>query len=69
MADEALIENGEEAETPAKRPTPKGYYDEEVLTSYGIPYEQYKRETAVTEKDGFIQLGMLTGGQEGTYGE
>lgn len=51
------------------KPSPqKGYYSEEMYKSYGIPYEQYQKDLSVVEKDGFLQLGMLTGGQEDNHG-
>lgn len=43
------------------RKVAKGYYDEEVLGSFGIPMKQYFQETAVTSTNGFVQIGMLTG--------
>ncbi len=56
------------SETPPKRATSKGYYDQEALNAYGIPYEQYVKDTSVVERDGYVQMGMLTGGQGGAYG-
>lgn len=40
----------------------KGYYSEEVLRSFGMSVDQYRRNTAIVNTDGYVQIGMLTGG-------
>ena len=39
----------------------KGTFSERVLDKYGMPMERYRRETEVTEKDGYISMAALTG--------
>ena len=47
----------------------EGRFGEDLISNYGLSHEQYKRETAVIEKDGFVQLAMLTGRQEAGHGQ
>ncbi|MBR0392581.1 MAG: hypothetical protein IJK38_09695 [Oscillospiraceae bacterium] len=43
----------------------KGYYPEDIANTFGVPMEQYKKETAVTDMDGYVTMAMFTGaGQE-----
>lgn len=45
--------------------TRKGYYPEDIANTFGVPMEQYKKETAVTDMDGYVTMAMFTGaGQE-----
>ena len=39
----------------------KGFYPDDVLNTYGIPAEEYARQTEVFEEDGYINMAMLTG--------
>ena len=39
----------------------KGYYPDDIANTFGVTMEEYKRETAVTEVDGFVSMAMLTG--------
>ena len=47
----------------------EGRFGEDLISNYGLSHEQYNRETAVIEKDGFVQLAMLTGRQEAGHGQ
>ena len=45
--------------------TRKGYYPDDIANTFGVPMEQYKKETAVTDMDGYVTMAMFTGaGQE-----
>ena len=51
--------------------TRHGYYPEDIANTFGVPMEQHKKETEVTEMDGFVNIAMLTGvagEQAGTEG-
>lgn len=41
--------------------TRKGYYPEDIANTFGVPMEQYKKETAVTDMDGYVTMAMFTG--------
>ena len=47
-----------------KRSTIKGYYSDEVLQSFGMPVAEYRRNTEIVNTNGFVQIGMLTGGMD-----
>ena len=55
--EEPVDENGE----PIQIDTRTGYYPEDIANTFGVPMEQYKAETAITEMDGFVSIAMLTG--------
>ena len=42
----------------------KGFFPEDVLNTYGVPAEEYARETEIFEEDGYINAAMLTGPKE-----
>ena len=50
-----------DSEEGPRRLRAKGYYGEELKKEYAIPYDQYQKETAVIQRNGFVQLAMLTG--------
>ena len=58
--EEPVDENGE----VVKVDTRKGYYSEDIANTFGVPMEQYKKETEVKEMDGFVEIAMLTGVRE-----
>ena len=37
-----------------------------IANTFGVPMEQYKKETEVKEMDGFVEIAMLTGVREKT---
>lgn len=39
----------------------KGYYPDDIANTFGVPMEQYKKETAVTDMDGYVTMAMFTG--------
>lgn len=41
--------------------TRNGYYPDDIANTFGVPMEQYKKETAVTDLDGFVTMAMFTG--------
>jgi len=43
--------------------TRKGYYPEDIANTFGVPMEQYKKETAVTDMDGYVTMAMFTGAE------
>ena len=58
--EEPLDENGE----PIPVDTRTGYYSDDIASTFAVPMEQYKRETEVTEMDGFVNIAMLTGARK-----
>lgn len=58
--EEPLDENGEVVQVDTR----KGYYSEDIANTFGVPMEQYKKETEVKEMDGFVEIAMLTGVRE-----
>ena len=63
---EILVDPGEYAQDPAQVPTPpvntrKGCYSEEIANSFGPTVAEYAQQTSISEADGFISIGMLTG--------
>ena len=60
--EEPVDENGE----VVKVDTRKGYYSDDIANTFGVPMEQYKKETEVKEMDGFVEIAMLTGVREKT---
>ena len=43
--------------------TRKGYYPDDIANTFGVPMEQYKKETAVTDMDGYVTMAMFTGAE------
>ena len=56
---------GEVAEEQATEETPvntrKGYYPADIANTFGVSVEEHKRQTEVSEIDGFVSMAMLTG--------
>ena len=55
--EEELDENGE----PISVDTRTGYYSDDISSTFCVPMEQHKRETEVTDLDGYVNIAMLTG--------
>ena len=55
--EEELDENGE----PISVDTRTGYYSDDIASTFCVPMEQHKRETEVTDLDGYVNIAMLTG--------
>lgn len=58
--EEPIDENGEIVQVDTR----KGYYSDDIAHTFGVPMEQYKKETDVKEMDGFVEIAMLTGARE-----
>ena len=39
----------------------KGFYPDDVANTFGVPVEEYARQTEITEEDGYVNVAMLTG--------
>lgn len=55
--EEELDENGEVIEVDTRT----GYYSDDIVNTFCVPMEQHKRETEVTDLDGYVNIAMLTG--------
>ena len=55
--EEELDENSE----PIAVDTRTGYYSDDIASTFCVPMEQHKRETEVTDLDGYVNIAMLTG--------
>lgn len=55
--EEELDENGE----PIPVDTKKGYYPDDIANTFGVPMEQYRRETEIKDMDGFVTMAAFTG--------
>ncbi len=55
---------GEETEDAEPVDTRTGYYPEDIANTFGVPLEQYRRETAVTDMDGYVTMAMFTGAEK-----
>lgn len=59
--DEGEEEIEEKAEESAPPVNPrKGFYSEEIANSFGPTVAEYNQQMAISEKDGFVSIGMLT---------
>jgi len=58
--EEPVDEAGEVQEVDTR----KGYYPEDIANTFGVPMEQYKKETAVTDMDGYVTMAMFTGAEQ-----
>lgn len=54
--------NGEESGESVD--TKKGYYSEDIAGTFGVPLEEHKKQTQITEDNGFVNIGMLTGARK-----
>lgn len=55
---------GEVTENAEPVDTRTGYYPEDIANTFGVPLEQYRRETAVTDMDGYVTMAMFTGAEK-----
>ena len=55
--EEQLDENGEEIPVDTRT----GYYPDDIANTFGVPMEQYKRETEIKDMDGFVTVAAFTG--------
>ena len=55
--EEPVDENGEAVQVDTRT----GFYPENIAGTFGVPLEQYKKETEVTDMDGFVTIAALTG--------
>jgi hypothetical protein len=64
--EEPVDENGEEIPVDTRT----GYYPDDIANTFGVPMEQYKKETEIKDLDGFVTIAAFTGtekpGQEET---
>lgn len=58
--EEPVDENGE----PIEVNTRKGYYPDDIVNTFGVPMEQHKKESEITDMDGFVTMAAFTGVQE-----
>ena len=63
--EEPLDENGE----PIAVDTRTGYFSGDIANTFGVPMDQHKKETEITEMDGFVNVAMFTGVREKKEGE
>ena len=54
----------DESTEPTEVDTRTGYYPDDIANTFGVPMEQYKKETAITDMDGFVTMAMLTGAEK-----
>ena len=54
----------DESAEPIEVDTRTGYYPDDIANTFGVPMEQYKKETAITDMDGFVTMAMLTGAEK-----
>ncbi len=58
---EILVDSEEPAaEEKPKTNTRRGFYSEEIANSFGPTVAEYNQQIAISEKDGFVSIGMLT---------
>lgn len=44
--------------------TRKGYFSEDIASTFGVPVEEHKKQTQVTVENGYINVAMLTGNKK-----
>ncbi len=54
----------DESTEPIEVDTRTGYYPDDIANTFGVPMEQYKKEPAITDMDGFVTMEMLTGAEK-----
>ena len=54
----------DESAEPIEVDTRTGYYPDDIANTFGVPMEQYKKETAISDMDGFVTMAMLTGAEK-----
>lgn len=60
--EEELDENGE----PISVDTRTGYYPDDIANTFGVPMEQHKKESEITDMDGFVTMAAFTGAGDRT---
>ncbi len=65
---EDVAEKTVEESVPPVNPR-KGYYSEEIANSFGPTVAEYNQQTSISEKDGFVSIGMLTENADQTGAE
>ena len=58
--EEPVDANGETQQIDTRH----GYYPDDIANTFGVQMEQHKRETEITEMDGFVNIAMLTGSRK-----
>lgn len=58
--EEELDENGDLVSVDTRT----GYYSDDIANTFCVPMDQHKRETEVTDMDGYVNIAMLTGPRE-----
>lgn len=46
--------------------TRKGFYPDDIAGTFGVPVEEHLKESEVTQIDGYVSMGILTGKTPGT---
>ena len=59
--EEELDENGEVVEVDTRT----GFYPDDIANTFGVPMAQYKKETEITDMDGYVEIAGLTGVRNG----
>lgn len=59
--EEELDENGEVVEVDTRT----GFYPDDIANTFGVPMAQYKKETEITDMDGYVEIAGLTGVRKG----
>ena len=54
----------DESAEPIEVDTRTGYFPDDIANTFGVPMEQYKKETAITDMNGFVTIAMLTGAEK-----
>lgn len=58
MPNEGAQETGKTEPTVNTR---KGYYPDDVASTFGVPVEQHRADTKIQQMDGYVSVGVLTG--------
>ena len=59
--EEQLDENGEVVEVDTRT----GFYPDDIANTFGVPMAQYKKETEITDMDGYVEIAGFTGAKKG----
>ena len=59
--EEQLDENGEVVEVDTRT----GFYPDDIANTFGVPMAQYKKETEITDMDGYVEIAGFTGVRKG----
>ena len=55
--EEQLDENGEVVEVDTRT----GFYPDDIANTFGVPMAQYRKETEITDMDGYVEIAGFTG--------